>query len=408
MINSRMSRLVHRSSMAMLVLMLAACGNAAIDAPLTERVHEGALSISVQGVGELKSTKATPLVVPGQQWTQRQLAWALPDGSVVSKGDLVAKFSAEQSKQDLAYALLDLERNLLAHAGVNTNLDTQQAQLQVNLADVATQLAIARRYANAGLEALSRNKVLDAIQNEEFLSTKKGVLDWRSNQADARGDAELAVLDAKRATFKLSAEQKRADLAALELRAPHDGVLVLEADWSGEKPRVGSTLWAGRNFARLPDTSAMQVEIAVPQLQAQGIEVGDAVEIHPLGLPEQSVRTEINWVARAAQARSRQSPVKYLSVKAAVPADAVRKYAWAPGQRFEATVILYDSEHAISVPNLAITSRGGKATVRVREDGRVVKREVTLGVRGAARSLVLKGLKPGDEVLLGTSEEEPT
>lgn len=397
---------LRQAAASTLVLLLAACGNAAIDAPLTERVHEGALSISVQGVGELKSTKATPLVVPGQQWTQRQLAWALPDGSVVSKGDLVARFSAEQSKQDLAQALIDLERNMLAHVGVNTNLDTQQAQLQVNLADVATQLAIAKRYANAGLEALSRNKVLDAVQNEEFLTTKQGVLDWRSEQAEARGDAELAVLDAKRATVNLNAEQKRADLDALELRAPHDGVLVLEADWSGEKPRVGSTLWAGNNFAKLPDTSAMQVEIAIPQLQAQGIAVGDGVDIHPLGLPEQSVHTEINWVARAAQQRSRQSPVKYLSVKASVPADAVRKHAWVPGQRFVATVILFDSDKAISVPNLAITSRGGKATVRVREGGRVIEREVTLGVRGAARSLVLKGLKPGDEVLLGSSDEE--
>jgi hypothetical protein len=52
------------------------------------------------------------------------------------------------------------------------------------------------------------------------------------------------------------------------------------------------------------------------------------------------------------------------------------------------------------VPNLAIDSHGDGATVGVRESGKVVPRGVTLGVRGANRSQVLKGLKPGDEVVL--------
>lgn len=388
-------------------LLLSACNQSAIEAPLTERVHEGALSIAVTGKGELQSTRATPLVVPGRRWTQRQLIWSLPDGARVKKGDVVARFSAKQSKQDLKQAMIDLQRNALAHVGTRTSLQTKEAALDVNLADVATQLAIARRYADAGFEALSRNRVLDAVQNEQFLTTKQGVLDWRSDQAAERGAAELAVLDAEAATLKLQADQKRSDLESLELRAPHDGILVLATDWSGEKPQIGSTLRAGRNFARLPDTDAMEIEIWVPQLQAQGIEVGDKVVIHPLGVPAESVTSEINWVARAAQPRSRQSPVKFLAVKASVAAEAVDKFDWLPGQRFEAEVVLFSSDQAISVPNIAIESHGDSTSVRVLQDGMVVEREVELGVRGAARSLVQKGLAPGDEVLLGESATEP-
>lgn len=388
-------------------LLLSACNQSAIEAPLTERVHQGALSIAVTGKGELQSTRATPLVVPGRRWTQRQLIWSLPDGARVKKGDVVARFSAKQSKQDLKQAMIDLQRNALAHVGTRTSLQTKEAALDVNLADVATQLAIARRYADAGFEALSRNRVLDAVQNEQFLTTKQGVLDWRSDQAAERGAAELAVLDAEAATLKLQADQKRSDLESLELRAPHDGILVLATDWSGEKPQIGSTLRAGRNFARLPDTDAMEIEIWVPQLQAQGIEVGDKVVIHPLGVPAESVTSEINWVARAAQPRSRQSPVKFLAVKASVAAEAVDKFDWLPGQRFEAEVVLFSSDQAISVPNIAIESHGDSTSVRVLQDGMVVEREVELGVRGAARSLVQKGLAPGDEVLLGESATEP-
>lgn len=401
-----MTRANHGLLAVLAVLLLGACSQSAIEAPLTERVHEGALSIAVTGEGELQSTRATPLVVPGRPWTQRQLIWSLPDGAMVQKGDVVARFSAKQSKQDLKQAMIDLQRNALAQVGTQTSLQTKEATLDVNLADVATQLAIARRYADAGFEALSRNRVLDAVQNEQFLTTKQGVLDWRSDQAAERGAAELAVLDAEAATLKLQADQKRSDLESLELRAPHDGILVLESDWSGEKPQIGSTLWAGRNFARLPDTSAMEIEIQVPQLQAQGIEVGDKVVIHPLGVPAESTSSEISWVARAAQPRSRQSPVKYLAVKAPVAAAVVKQFAWLPGQRFQAEVVLFASDKAISVPNIAIESHGTTSSVRVLEDGMVVEREVELGVRGAARSLVQKGLQPGDEVLLGDAAPE--
>jgi hypothetical protein len=383
-----------------LAAMLAACGKPAADAPLTERVQAAPLVIAVQGSGELQSTRATPLTVPGQQWTQRQLVWMLPDGSHVKKGEVVARFSAEQSKQDLAEALIDLQRNALARTGKQSDLGTQQDQLGVDMAQVASQLAIAHRYANAGFLALSRNQVLDGVQDERFLTTKQGILQWRRGQSSSRGAAELAVIDAQHATYALNATQKRNDLEALELRAPHDGVLMLEANWSGEKPHIGNAMWAGTNFGHLPDTAAMQVQLSVPQIQAQGIKVGDAVELHPLGAPGDKVVSKLSWVAAAAQPTSRESPVKYLQMKASVPATAVQRYGWVPAQRFVGRVILLDAKAALSVPNLAIDSGSAGATVDVREGGRIVSRGVTLGVRGANRSQVLKGLKSGDEVVL--------
>jgi hypothetical protein len=390
----------HLVPVLLLTLFLGACGKPAATAPVTVRVEAAPLTLAVSGEGELRAIKATPLLVPGAQWTPRQLAWMLPDGSQVKQGEVVARFSAEQSKQDLAQALVDLQRNLLARAGKQAELGTSQGQLGVDLSDVATQLAIARRYANAGLAALARNQVLDAVQDAKFLQTKQGILDWRRDQSSTRGKAELAVLDAQRATYTVNEKQKRADLDALELHAPHDGVLVLESDWSGTKPAVGASMWAGNTFGSLPDTHAMEVQIAVPQVQAQGIKVGDAVEMHPLGLPGQSVTAKLSWVAEAAAPRSRQSPVKYLLMKAPVPAQAIARYGWVPGQHFSARVILLDARQALSVPNLAIDSHGDKATVTLREGGDIEHREVSLGVRGATRSQVLSGLRPGDEVVL--------
>ncbi|HEY9132634.1 MAG TPA: hypothetical protein VIM98_12825 [Dyella sp.] len=377
-------------------MLLAGCHAGADDGAVTMQVHAAPLEFSVQGSGELRAISATPLLVPGQQWTSRQVSWMLPDGSLVRKGDLVAKFSAQQSKQDLATALIDLDRNALARANKEDELAGKTGQLGVDLVQVAGQLSIAHRYANATLLALARNDILDAVQDENYLRTRQDILQWRQGQSAARGSAEIAVFDAQRSTFDTLVKQKQADLDALELHAPHDGVLVLERDWSDQIPHIGGALWGGNSFASLPDLNALEVQLAIPQIEAQGVQVGDEVELHPLGEPKQIVRSKLSWVAGAAQSRSRDNPVKYLMVKAAVPADAATRYGWRPGQGFVGKIVLLRADKSLSVPNVAL--RGD--AVNIVRGGTTELRKLQLGVRGATSTQVLGGLADGDRIVL--------
>lgn len=379
-------------------------GCAAEPAPAaTETVGAAPLRLSVAGEGELKSAKATPLQVPGRNWSARQLEWMLPEGSAVKRGDLIARFSAAQGQQELAQVLIDLQRNELARAAKQGELDTAQSKVAVDLAQVAVQLGIAERYASADLSTMARNEVLDAVEDARFLHAKRDTLEWQRGQAGARGGAELAVLDAQRATFDINAKARQADLDALELRAPNDGVLMLSANWSGDKPSVGATLRAGFDYGSLPDASAMELELSLPQIEAQGVRVGDAVEMAPVGRPEQRIVGKLSWVASAAKVRSQESPVKYLSMKAPIPAEAIARYRLVPGQRMRARVILFDAPRTLSVANVAIEGDAGKEYVRVRHGGGFLRREVRLGARGPARSQVLAGLRDGDEVLLAAA-----
>lgn len=381
------------------VAVLAGCGNEAAP-PATETVAPQAVLLSVSGEGELKSSKSTTLQVPGSQWARRRLEWMLPEGSLVAKDELLARFSAEAGEVELAQAMLDLQRNALARSAKEGDLAATQGRVSVDLSQVATQLGIAERYAGADIAAIARNQVLDAVQDAEYLGDKRDTLRWRQAQSDSRGGAELAVLDAQRATIDLKAANQREDLAALELRAPHAGVLMLSSNWMGDKPSVGSTLRAGFEFGLLPDSGSLEVELALPQLQAQGVRVGNQVEVFPPGHPEQLVVTELAWVASAAKALDRGNPVKYLSMKAPIPAEAAGRFGWVPGQTLEARVVLLRDASAITVPNVAVRSEAGKHYVQVREGDGFAQREVELGVRGTARSEVLGGLEAGEEVLL--------
>jgi hypothetical protein len=329
----------------------------------------------------------------------------VPDGSPVKAGDVVARFGAEQTQLELDKALLNLERNALSQASKQAELEIGVGRLDVDIAQVQSQLAIASRYAQADFAAIARNVVLDAVADERYLGEKREVLDWRKDQSAERGGAELQVLSAQRDTVAMGVKTREDDLGALELRAPHDGVFVLATNWGGEKPQIGAQMWASNDLATLPDSRSLEVELSLPQIEAQVLAVGQAVELHPAGRPEEAFEAPISWLASAPRATSRNSPIKYLAFKVAVPTDIGARHAWVPGQAFQARVRLKSAEAALSVPNLAVRSDAGQTSVRVWVDGEAQSRPVTLGVRGPARSEVLDGLAPGDAVVL--AEPEP-
>lgn len=385
---------------------LAACSQNPSDNQLLQVVEKRPVRIEIQAEGELHAARATQLVVPGQMGS-RTIVVLAPDASHVGKGDLVARFTADDSRMQVGMDMAELQRILLSRVAKAAELDDSLGRLQVDLSDVTGLLRIAQRYASADELALARNTILDAVQDEGFLDARQKVLRNRSDLSERRGAAELAVIDAQRAATEKRLGERRGDLEGLEIRAPYEGIVVLQQGWTQEKPRLGASIWAGSPLASIPDLDALEVELSVPQIEAQGAREGQSVELAPLGVPEQRVISKLSWVATAPVTRVGNSPVRYVSMKAPVPKDFVRRYGWMPGRRFVGHIILLQSQDAITVPNFAIRSIGGASEVDVRRDGRIERRVVRLGVRGPARSEVIEGLKPGDQIVIELQNASP-
>jgi len=382
------------------LLGLSACSSVIDETPPVEIVVTAPLEFMVDAIGELKAAKATPLAVPGTQFASRQLVWMIADGSAVKAGDVVARFSAARGEIDLAQARVSLLRNALTRAGKEAELGAGSARIDADLSQVATDLGIAERYASAELSMIARNELLDAVQDKVFLGAKQGFLGWKRDQTGERGAAELAVLDSQRESQKLTEKMRSDDLAALEIIAPHDGVLLLSADWSGERPRVGGSMWAGFDFGSLPDPTAMEVQFSLTQLDAAGIKVGAAVELTPLGQADARFDSKVIWMAAAAQQISRVNPIKYLRMKASISAEEVKRLGLVPGQTIKAKVYSLRQSAGLSVPNVALISSDAQTMVEIWKDGKRERRVLKLGERGLGRSQVVEGIAPGDAVIL--------
>lgn len=395
-----------RFLLASALLALMGCGGESDPLPPVEIVTPQPVDLTIPAQGVASAARSTPLPVPGQNFARRQLVWVAPEGSLVRSGEVLARFASPRGEVDLSEARTALLRNALARAGKQADLGLGVSRIDADLAGVDTDVLIAERYADESLEYLARVEILDALQDRLFLGEKKDYLGWKRERADRTGAAELAVLDSQRQSQTQRVADREADQTALELLAPHDGVFMLESDWSGEKPRLGAMLWAGNEFASLPDPAALEFEFSLPQLDAAGIEVGTPVSLHPAGRPQELIASSISWVATSAQPASRQNPVKRVKMKAKLPDAEVRRLGLVPGQSLVARVHALRAEQAITVANIALIDDGNGSAVEVLTGSRRERRPVTLGARGTMRSVVSAGLETGDVVVLAPTRGE--
>lgn len=388
-----------------LALLLAGCGGLGAPAVPTERVEPAPWRETVAVDGEVRALKTTALPVPGGNFDPRTLAWVAPEGSVVRAGDLLARFEAERSRLQLDQARIELLRSELRRREIERQTTIGRATIDAEIAGVDADLALSRRYADADITVLARNELLDALADVGFLERKRDVLDWRDDNASRREEAELAVVDARRATAAGQAERGERAIADLEIRAPHDGVFMLESRWDGSRPAVGARLFGGGAFATLPDLGALAARFRVPQALIHGIEPGLPVEIRAAGTG-QRFEGRVASVGRTATARSRESPVRFVDVDVEIAPEVAAGLGLTPGQALEAQIVLVDEPAAITVPNLALSGDGERGRVRVESGGGARAIEVRVGRRGAARSEILEGLEPGQRVLLATPAGE--
>lgn len=388
-----------RAGLATLLLLMAGCGRLDESTLATERVTPQPWRESIAVDGEIRALETTPLPVPGSNFDPRTLVHVVAEGSVVAKGDVLARFEAERSRLALDQARIELLRTELQRRAINLSTSIDRATIDSDLTGVAADLALSRRYADADIDVLARNEILDALADVGFLERKREVLGWRDANAGRRGEAELAVVDARRATAAGQAERGERAIADLEIRAPHDGVFLLESRWDGSRPAVGARLFGGGAFATLPNLNALAARFRVPQALAHGIVPGLAVAMRAPGTGRQFAGTVVG-VSRTATGRSRESPVRFIDVDVEIAAGTATELGLTPGQALEGEIVLVDEPAALTVPNIALSGEGADAAVWIEDGGEPRRVEIGIGRRGAARSEVTAGLSEGMRIVL--------
>lgn len=372
------------------------CGNPGKAAAVT--VQKGTFEIVIPAFGELDAVKSTPILASAQIRGQQTIAWLAPENSKVKAGETVIRM-------DSAYYVNNLRTEKFNIARLDLEIQAKEKALAKEKKDIEAQLALteiekkmAEVFAAKDESIFSRNEIIESSINVEFLGTKTRHLHEKTKQVEKKSQAELQLLKSKMKTLQMKAEQLQSALDSLELKAPHDGILIYEKDWRGEKPRVGMSVWMGMKLAKLPDLNSMEAKVFVLESEAAGLKSELPVTLNLDSSPGLFFNGKVTGMDTMAKPLAENSPLKYFEVK--VSLEKTDPSIMKPGSQVRAAIFVHKQENVLTVPNQALFFNASQPFVNVLNGSGTEKRPVKIGDRSLTRTVITEGLAVGDKVVL--------
>jgi len=362
------------------------------------RVQSTAFARRVTAEGALKSAESTPITVSQAVRMPMKVLWIADDGTLLHKGDVVARFDATDFTDELLSGNQDKQATTNKMTKSETDASTTRTNLRRDAKQSQNELDSARKFKFDDAEVFSRYQRIEAETDETLAGSRKQhaeeVLSVRDRLAAAERD--LLTIEERKAMYRIRNAED--GLKALEILAPHDGIFVLVRNWRGEVVRVGSTVWQGNPIAEIPRLDRMEAELFVLEADAAGLAVGQSATITIDSRPGVVFSGKISQVDKFARPRRRNVAVQYFGVTVAL--DRNDPQAMKPGARVNATLAVESRDRAFVIPRQALFEKEGKKLV-YRKNGKAFDAvDVTVGSSSPGRVVVTRGIIEGDELAL--------
>ena len=378
--------------------------------PVSE-VTRGHFVHRVDAAGVLAAETATQLIVPRSRRGPQYIGWIAEDGSEVKEGDLLLRFDSTDLENELLETQDELAQTLRRRDQRLQQEETALVNLQRDAEMAELQLQYSQTFQSKDPEIFSRQEIIES-EIDSTLATHRMENASRTRQIrEQLGAVELDLLDLQRERANLDIEEAQADLASLEIRAPHDGIFVLTNEM-GDIPVVGMMVYSRMPIAEIPQLQRMKADVYVLEADAGGLREGMAAEIRVEAHPEVTYNGRIRRMSALARRKSRYSPVQYFEVE--LELETTDPERMKPGQRLRATLLIEDLDDVLTIPREAVFDGEDGAKIAYRRSGGGFEPvEIVLGPAALGRVVVESGLEEGDFVALqdptraAQPEEEP-
>jgi len=374
-------------------------GSSHADSIPTYTVEQSSFVRRVHAEGNLRAVKSTPIAAPpGMARGPMKLAWLAPDGVKVKAGDVIVRFDPTDPEKQLRDGQSDLD-------SAKAKLGSESIKGRAAVADRDTDAKLAadeldemRKLQAKDPMIFSRNQIIESEIDEKLGDQKQAHAEQAKKIERSRSQSNTAVISVEEQKAQLAINHANQSLARMEIKAPHDGIFVLQRNWRGALPKLGDSLWPGQPVAEIPILEAMEAEIFVLEVEGSGLAEKQPAEIVIEAQPGRTFAGKVRLVDKLAQPRQPGSPVQYFAV--VIELDKTDGAVMKPGQRVQGMVIL-DQQQALVVPRQAIVvdHDGNNLAYRKTQTGfEPVK--VELGAATSGRVVVKTGLAAGDEIAL--------
>ncbi len=209
----------------------------------------------------------------------------------------------------------------------------------------------------------------------------------------------VARLEARTAEDRLRTHEEKLDLA--RVGAPIAGIVMAAADPKARPLTRGRAVAQGELMLSIADLERLSVVTSVDEVDVRKVEAGQQAWITGPGFPGLRVEGAVTRVSSRADSRTRRRNAPQFEVVVALDRlEAEARDRLRVGMSAHVTIVVHHRRAALLVPIGAVEQRDGTAWVRVLSGGDAERRAVEVGLTTLDSVEVVKGLSPGDKVVL--------
>jgi multidrug efflux pump subunit AcrA (membrane-fusion protein) len=323
-----------------------------------------------------------------------------PAGAMVKKGDIIAEFDATVLQDNL-----DDQRALVEVA--EANLAKKIADLKVEWENFQQTLLVAKANWDKALLDLKTAEVKSGIEAEILkLAAEETEARYKQLLKDEPLRRESQQADIR--ALQLDVEDEKQDLVDFEndlnrftIRAPRDGLVVLQSNFVGGEMRQvaeGEQVRPGRSFMKIVDPTRMVVEATVNQTESENFAFGQDAVIGLDAFPDLKLSGKVSGLGALATGGWRENYyIRNIPIRVTIDKFDSRVI---PDLSAFADVEVRSRENGLLVPRAALSFDGDKAYVMRSLGGKLEKVPVTVELTNATLAAVAGGLREGDQVVL--------
>lgn len=363
-------------------------------------VQRGDFKVVVTTTGELQAKNS--IRIRGPQGAQTIQVWNMtiqslvPEGTIVSKGDVVAEIDRSDVLTRMQNAQLEVQRAESRYEQAQLDSSLTLTQARDNLENLKFQLEerqIAVEQSVYESPAVQRQTQIELERTERQLAQEQQNYKTRVLQAEAG----LREIEATLTQERNSLQRIMDVMSGFTVLAPDNGMVVYTRNWQGRKTTTGNTINAFDPIvAELPDFSAMESLTYVNEVDIQKIRTGQSVEIGLDAIRDKKLTGKVTTVANIGEQRP-NSHSKVFEVKIEInESDTTLRPAMTTANN-----ILVDTVYdALYVPLESVHTYDTDHFVFKREGLQMVMQQVIMGSTNENDVVILEGLSESDQVLI--------
>ncbi|WP_221032486.1 efflux RND transporter periplasmic adaptor subunit [Actomonas aquatica] len=350
-----------------------------------DTVQRGPMVRQVRGLGTLVPENIRWVAARTQARVEKII---LRPGAMVTPDSIILELSNPDVTQAAETAVSSLQAAEAQLANLKVQLQSQLLAAESAAANAKAAYETARLRAEVNEELFADGLVsrlelqLSKVTAEEA-ATRNGIEQKRFAFAQESIKPQLAVQEAEVARLEAQARLRQAEADALKVRASMEGVL------SALPVEVGAQVQPGQNLARVADPSELKAEIRIAETQAKDITIGQSAKVDTRnGIVE-------GRVVRIDPAVQNGTVLVDVTLEGELPRGA------RPDLSVDGTIELERLDNVIFVGRPAFgQERSTVGIFKLAEDGTADRVQVQLGRSSVNTIEVIRGLQPGDQVIL--------